>query len=79
MGTADGVRIGQHLTSWGLRAELFADPPDEAAFRDTMELFGTFAGGIERCRWTLDRPARNDLRVDVQLLLRKPPSAEARR
>ncbi len=74
-GTVDGRRLAQHLRSWSNQAEAFASPEDVGAFRAGMQLLSRFAEGVERCRWTLLRPAADRAAIDVEILLSPPDSA----
>jgi hypothetical protein len=77
-GTMNGRRVGIHLRTYGDRAAQLAapDPESVTAFRDTMLLLADLADGIDRCRWQIRRPSREEMCVDVQIMLSPPESTE---
>ena len=76
VGTADGGRIGKHLASWSNPAEWAGLLEDGEELRATMQLMSEFASGFKRCRWRMSRPSRDEMLLDMQLILSPPHSAD---
>ncbi len=77
-GTMNGPRLGLHLRSYRDQADALAAPGAENvdAFRETLLILSEMAGGVDRCRWNLARPAPREMDLDVEATLRAPESAE---
>lgn len=76
-GTVNGVRISHHLESWADRPDLFLGVGDAAAkdeFEQALRLTASLAAGIDRLRWRLVRPSRNEMQLDVRFILAAPES-----
>lgn len=76
-GVGNGVRLSRHLRSWSARAADFADPEGVDEVRSTLEMMSELAGGMQICRWQLERPSQNEMRLNVQIKLAPPESARA--
>lgn len=76
-GLINGVRISHHLESWAERPDLFhgTDGQAEEEFTHTLRIAARLAAGIDRLQWRLIRPSRNEMQLDVRLLLAPPSSA----
>lgn len=73
-GVANGARISHHLRSWSDRADLLAMPDDMNELRETILLMSEFAAGVDRCRWRIARPARQEMCLEIELTLSAPES-----
>jgi hypothetical protein len=76
-GIGNGIRLGRHLRSWSDRAAEFADPQRVDELRSTLHLMSELAGGMQNCRWQLERPTDNEMRLNVQVKLAPPESSRA--
>lgn len=73
-GIANGARISHHLRSWSDRADLLAMPDDTNELREMILLLSEFAAGVDRCRWRIARPARQEMCLEIELTLSAPES-----
>jgi hypothetical protein len=73
-GIINGPRIGHHLRSWAERPELLAEPGRANDLRQTLHLMSDFAIGIERAQWSIHRPSREEMILDITITLTPAPS-----
>ncbi|MCP3904743.1 MAG: hypothetical protein GY715_14040 [Planctomycetes bacterium] len=77
-GTMSGRRVGMHLRTYGAQAAKLAapDPETVVAFRETMLLLADLADGVDRCRWQVRRPSREEMSLEIQITLSPPESTD---
>jgi hypothetical protein len=75
-GIANGVRIGQNLDSLIDQVVVLAEPGRERELKASLQLLSSFAFGIKHVSWRMARPCGNEMRLDVELELAPPVSAD---
>jgi hypothetical protein len=76
-GSGNGRRIERHLRSWCGSADKFAEVGHADDFRKSVEAIADLAGGLQNCRWQLERPAQDRMRLEIQIELAPPESTRA--
>lgn len=75
-GIVNGIRVANHLASFGNQAPLLAEPEYAEEFASTMELLSKLAFGIKSIRWKLARPCVREMFLDIDVELSPSLSAE---
>ncbi len=75
-GFARGGRISHHLRSWAEQAELIAAPGQAEQVAEAASMLADLAVGLDRVRWRMKQPSRRDMRLELELTLSPPVTAE---
>ena len=73
-GFLNGQKLGLQLQSWTDVAPALADGSPVQQVTAALRLFSELAGGIEKCRWQLTRPASDRVLLNMQIKLAEPQS-----
>jgi len=74
VGSINGLRLGRQLSSWAERADVLAEPGQEAEFEQVVGVLAELAEGVDRVTWQMRRPTRDRMCLDVQIRLGDHPS-----
>jgi hypothetical protein len=73
-GFLNGQKLGLQLQGWTDVAPAIADESQVQQVSAALRLLSELAGGIEKCRWQMIRPATDQVRVNMQIKLAEPQS-----
>lgn len=75
-GFVRGVRMSHHIRSWAEQAELIAAPGQAEQVAEAASMLADLAVGLDRIKWQMKRPSRQDMLLELELTLSPPVTAE---